>query len=58
VLRSHRVASDDSRGDTAYFQILADERPAVSDGLLARLTAPRRSLGNVPDAAEGLTPEA
>jgi len=37
VLRSHRVAPDGSRGDTAYFSILADEWPAVRDGLLARL---------------------
>lgn len=38
VLRSHRVAPDGSRGDTAYFSVLADEWPAVRDGLLARLT--------------------
>ncbi|MBO9554855.1 GNAT family protein [Cellulomonas sp.] len=38
VLRSHRVAPDGSRGDTAYFSILSDEWPAVRDGLLARLT--------------------
>ncbi|MHA7134818.1 GNAT family N-acetyltransferase [Oerskovia turbata] len=37
VLRSHRVAPDGSRGDTAYFSILADEWPAVRDGLLARI---------------------
>ena len=42
VLRSHRVAPDGSRGDTAYFSVLADEWPAVRDGLLARLGgAPR-----------------
>jgi RimJ/RimL family protein N-acetyltransferase len=39
VLRSHRVAPDGSRGDTAYFSILADEWPRVRDGLLARLGA-------------------
>jgi RimJ/RimL family protein N-acetyltransferase len=37
VLRSHRVAPDGSRQDTAYFSILRDEWPAVRDGLLARL---------------------
>jgi len=37
VLRSHRVAPDGSRQDTAYFSILLDEWPAVRDGLLARL---------------------
>ncbi len=37
VLRSHRVAADGSRGDTAYFSILAPEWPAVRAGLLARL---------------------
>jgi RimJ/RimL family protein N-acetyltransferase len=37
VLRSHRVAPDGSRGDTAYFSVLADEWPRVRDGLLARL---------------------
>ena len=37
VLRSHRVAPDGSRGDTAYFSILADEWPGVRDGLLDRL---------------------
>jgi len=52
------MAPDGSRGDTAYFSILADESPAVRDGLLARLAAPRRSSGNVPDGAEELTPEA
>jgi RimJ/RimL family protein N-acetyltransferase len=38
VLRSHRVAPDGSRGDTAYFSVLADEWPAVRDGLLERLS--------------------
>ncbi|GIG21545.1 N-acetyltransferase [Cellulomonas chitinilytica] len=42
VLRSHRVAPDGSRGDTAYFSILSDEWPAVRDGLLTRL-APART---------------
>lgn len=37
VLRSHRVAPDGSRGDTAYFSILADEWPDVRDALLDRL---------------------
>lgn len=37
VLRSHRVAPDGSRQDTAYFSILRDEWPTVRDGLLARL---------------------
>lgn len=37
VLRGHRVAPDGSRGDTAYFSVLADEWPAVRDGLLVRL---------------------
>lgn len=37
VLRSHRVAPDGSRGDTVYFSVLADEWPAVRDGLLTRL---------------------
>ena len=37
VLRSHRVRPDGSRGDTAYFSILADEWPAVRAGLEARL---------------------
>jgi N-acetyltransferase len=39
VLRSHRVAPDGSRQDTAYFSVLRDEWPAVRDGLLARLGA-------------------
>ncbi|GGC03583.1 GNAT family N-acetyltransferase [Cellulomonas carbonis] len=37
VLRSHRVAPDGSRGDTAYFSVLADEWPAVRRGLQERL---------------------
>ncbi|HEY0216452.1 MAG TPA: GNAT family protein [Cellulomonas sp.] len=37
VLRSHRVAPDGTRGDTAYFSVLADEWPRVRDGLRARL---------------------
>ncbi len=37
VLRSHRVRPDGSRGDTAYFSVLADEWPAVRAGLEARL---------------------
>lgn len=37
VLRSHRVAADGSRGDTAYFSILAPEWPSVHEGLLQRL---------------------
>lgn len=37
VLRSHRVRPDGSRGDTAYFSILAPEWPAVRAGLEARL---------------------
>ncbi|MDF2991968.1 MAG: acetyltransferase, including N-acetylase of ribosomal protein [Microbacterium sp.] len=36
-LRSHRVASDGSIGDTLYFSILRDEWPAVRAGLEARL---------------------
>ncbi|KZM79741.1 GNAT family N-acetyltransferase [Cellulosimicrobium sp. I38E] len=39
VLRSHRVAPDGSRQDTAYFSILLDEWATVRDGLLARLDA-------------------
>ena len=39
VLRSHRVRPDGTRGDTAYFSVLADEWPAVRAGLLARLDA-------------------
>jgi N-acetyltransferase len=42
VLRSHRVAPDGSRGDTAYFSVLADEWPRVRDGLLVRLAPPGR----------------
>jgi RimJ/RimL family protein N-acetyltransferase len=37
VLRSHRVRSDGSRGDTVYFSVLADEWPVVRAGLEARL---------------------
>ncbi len=37
VLRGHRIASDGTRGDTAYFSILRDEWPAVREGLEARL---------------------
>lgn len=37
VLRDHRLAPDGSRGDTAYFSVLAAEWPAVRDGLLVRL---------------------
>lgn len=37
VLRSHRVAPDGTRGDSAYFSILADEWPDVRDALLDRL---------------------
>lgn len=37
VLRGHRLAADGSRGDTAYFSILADEWPAARAGLEARL---------------------
>lgn len=37
VLRGHRVAADGSRGDTAYFSILAPEWPAVRAGLEERL---------------------
>lgn len=36
-LRSHRLASDGTRADTAYFSILAPEWPDVRAGLLARL---------------------
>jgi RimJ/RimL family protein N-acetyltransferase len=38
-LRAHRVAPDGSVGDTLYFSVLADEWPAVRDGLEARLAA-------------------
>lgn len=37
TLRGHRLAPDGSRGDTAYFSVLADEWPTVEAGLLARL---------------------
>jgi hypothetical protein len=39
VLRKHRVASDGSTGDTAYFSILDDEWPAVRARLQERLAA-------------------
>ena len=38
VLRSHRLAPDGSRGDSAYFSILPEEWPAVRAGLVARLS--------------------
>lgn len=41
VLRSHRVRPDGSRGDTAYFSILAPEWPAVRAGLETRLAGSR-----------------
>lgn len=37
ILRSHRVAADGSRGDTAYFSVIAEEWPAVRAGLESRL---------------------
>ncbi|WP_454050478.1 GNAT family N-acetyltransferase [Cellulomonas sp. Marseille-Q8402] len=37
VLRGHRRAPDGSLGDTAYFSVVAEEWPAVRDGLRARL---------------------
>jgi RimJ/RimL family protein N-acetyltransferase len=37
VLRSHRVRADGTRGDSAYFSVLAAEWPAVRAGLLTRL---------------------
>jgi RimJ/RimL family protein N-acetyltransferase len=43
VLRAHRVAADGSRGDTAYFSILAPEWPQVRAGLLARLALGARA---------------
>lgn len=39
VLRGHRVAADGSRGDTAYFSVLAPEWPQVQGGLARRLSA-------------------
>lgn len=39
VLRGHRLAADGSRGDTAYFSILAPEWPHVRERLLERLSA-------------------
>lgn len=41
VLRGHRVGPDGSRGDTAYFSILAPEWPPVRARLLDRLGADR-----------------
>lgn len=37
VLRGHRVAADGSRGDTAYYSVLAPEWPQVRSGLEQRL---------------------
>ena len=37
TLRHHRLRTDGSVRDTAYFSVLAAEWPAVRDGLLARL---------------------
>lgn len=37
VLRGHRVAADGSRGDTAYFSVLAPEWPTVRAALVVRL---------------------
>nr|WP_218869192.1 GNAT family protein [Leifsonia psychrotolerans] len=37
VLRSHRLASDGTRGNTAYFSVLHAEWPAVKAGLAERL---------------------
>lgn len=37
VLRSHRVSSDGSGGDTAYFSVIDSEWPAVRAGLEQRL---------------------
>ncbi|MBO1753144.1 GNAT family N-acetyltransferase [Actinotalea sp. BY-33] len=37
VLRGHRIAADGTRGDTAYFSVLAEEWPGVREGLLERL---------------------
>jgi RimJ/RimL family protein N-acetyltransferase len=39
VLRKHRVASDGSTGDTAYFSIVDDEWPGVRARLEERLAA-------------------
>ncbi len=39
VLRGHRVAADGSRGDTAYFSVLAPEWPEVRRKLVERLGA-------------------
>lgn len=40
VLRGHRVAADGTRGDTAYFSVLAPEWPHVRQGLAHRLATP------------------
>lgn len=54
VLRSHRVAFDGTRSDTAYFSILRSEWPAARAGLTARLaeldapTAPTVPVRYVP----------
>ncbi|WP_029291541.1 GNAT family N-acetyltransferase [Cellulomonas sp. HZM] len=40
VLRSHRLRPDGTRGDTAYFSILADEWPAARARLVERLPEP------------------
>lgn len=40
TLRGHRLASDGTRADTAYFSILASEWPAARAGLHARLGVP------------------
>lgn len=37
VLRGHRVAADGSRGDTAYFSVIAPEWPEVKRNLTERL---------------------
>lgn len=37
VLRRHRLRPDGTRSDSVYLSILAEEWPAVRDGLLARL---------------------
>jgi RimJ/RimL family protein N-acetyltransferase len=38
VLRGHRVAADGSRGDTAYFSVIAPEWPEVKRNLTERLS--------------------
>ena len=47
VLRSHRVRPDGSRGDTAYFSVLAAEWPAVRAGLQRRLAGTVAAEGPV-----------